>query len=234
MPDEASGNETNYSSLNKCNPHNLADLLRKAGLGDLLAKHLPQHYHKQNPDAAGANAYNLATLDVIVLPDNQKAQNVLRGYARAAGTGTPGELTVDPPNTTPGAGDIAVTPSGDIAFLASEVWTDVDFSYQPVDGEVVESYFPVASDTLTLPVSVTTPGVILAAEVEAVEGTATGKKIILAPGGSPNAGQCALNLAKSAIAFAGADAVTRARVKLVVARSAAKQLHTVLNAPAIT
>ncbi len=51
-----------------------------------------------------------------------------------------------------------------------------------------------------------------------MSGTSVGKKIILAPGaGAPAAGQARLNIAKTTVTFAVADAVTRARVKILLA-----------------
>jgi hypothetical protein len=232
MANEATSNDTNHTSFNRANPNSLPDLFRLAKVGDLLAGHLPQHLRKTNPDAAGASPYNLATLDALVMPDKAKAQNILRAYARA-GAGTLGVLAIVASGTTPGAGEIAVGPNGNIVVLAADAWTDLDVSYQPEGGDVVESFFPVVANVLTLPASITLLGVVLLAEVEVVAGTATGKKIVLVPGaGAPAAGQARLNLAKSTVTFAAADAVTRARVKVVVAPVASEQLQAVLNAAA--
>lgn len=231
---EATSNDTVLTSLNRSNNNTIADHLRQLQFGDVLAGHIPQHLRKLNFDAAGADAYNLATLDAIVLPAKQKAQNILRAYARGGG-GTLGPLTIVAPGTTPSNDEIGVSPNGDLVVLAADAWTDIDVTYQPEGGDVVESFFPVASNVLTLPTQFTSLGVILLVEVEAVEGTGTGKKIVLVPGaGAPSAGQARLNLAKTTVTFAGADAVTRARVKLVVAKSGVNQLQAVLATAAKT
>jgi len=220
---------TNRESANRTNPNTLADLLRKLGLGDLLLGQMVQSLLAQDPDTAGTSGYNLATLDALPLPDNSKGVVVLRATARAA-TVT-GELTPAAYGATPTTGQIAVAPNGNIVTLATDAITDLDVVYVPERGDVIETYFPVVSDVLTLPASITDRHVVLLEEVEAVEGTVTGKKIILVPGGSPSTGQAALtDVAKTSVTFASADAVTRARVKLLVAATA--DLQSVLTADA--
>jgi hypothetical protein len=220
---------TNRESANRTNPNTLADLLRKLGLGDLLLGQMVQSLRAQDPDAAGTSGYNLATLDALPLPDHSKGAVVLRATARA-GTVT-GALTPAAYGATPTTGQIAVAPNGNIVTLAADAITDLDVVYVPERGDVIETYFPVVSNVLTLPASITDRHVVLLEEVEAVEGGTTGKKIILVPGGTPSAGQAALtDVAKTSVTFASADAVTRARVKLLVAATA--DLQSVLTAGA--
>ncbi len=220
---------TTRASLDITNPNTLADHLRVIALGSLLAGQMPQVRRNVNPDALGVSPYSLATLDAVVLPAHAKASVILRATVRA-GVGGTGEYTCDPFGTTPGGADVAVSPSGDIVFLGTDVVTDVDLVYIPERGDVVEAVFPVAADVLTLPASLVTRGVVLLAEVEALEGGAVGNKIVLIPGAGPAAGQAALGIAKGTVAFAAADAVTRARVKLVV--TAAEGLAEALEATA--
>jgi hypothetical protein len=228
-----------YISGDKANPNDLPDFFRKIALGSLLMGQMTQQLRKK--DLSAASSYALATLGCLVLPDNGKAAVILRAYARA-GTGTLGELTVVAFGVTPTAGQIAVSPNGDIVCLLADAYTSVDIDFVPErgdsnaldrDGNVNNTsapgnVFPVVTNVITLPAVITARGVILLAEAEALQGTATGKKVVLVPGaGAPSAGQARLNLAKSTITFATADAVTRARVKLVLCANA--DLATVLN-----
>lgn len=216
----------NQDALNRANPQGLASLFQMLGLGDLLRAQLAQFRRAVNQDTNGPNAGNLATLDALALPDTGKASVVLRATVRAGGV--TGELTPVAYGVTPGTGEIAVAPNGNVVTLAADAITDVDVEYVPERGDVVESFFPVVADVLTIPASITARHVVLLEEVEALSGTATGVKIVLVPGaGAPAAGQARLNVAKSTVSFAAADAVTRARVKLLVA--ATKDLNTVLD-----
>lgn len=216
-------------SLNRSNPNTVADLLRRIVFGDVLKGQVPQHLFNQNPDAAGGDAANLATLDVIVLPDDAKASSIVRAYARAGTLGT-GEMVVAAKDATPLTTQLAVAPNGDIVFLATDAITDVDIHYLPQRGDVLESTFPVVTNVLTLPASITALGVVNLIDANAVEGTTTGRKVILAPGaGAPAAGQARLNVAKSTITFAVADAVTRATVKLSLGPVSAEQLQAALE-----
>lgn len=203
-------------TLNRCNLNTLASALQKIAFGQTLRQDVKITKRKVNPNALGTNAYNLATLQVIVLPDDAKAAVLLRAFARTGTAGT-GEMTVAARHATPTTGQIAVTPSGDIALLAADAITDVDVEYLAARYDVVELTLPVATNVLAIPAAFTDRGVLEVAEVEALDGGATGAKIILTPGGSATAGKAALNVAKTQVNFAAADAVTRARVKLLVA-----------------
>ena len=212
-------------SFNNANPNTISDQLRKVSFGDILASG-----HMSRRKVAGVvNPYNLATVSTIVLPDNSKAASIVAAYSRAGGV--TGALTVV--SGTPATGQIAVAPNGNIVTLGTDAITNLDVQYLGIpDVDFIETYFPVASNAITLPSALTALGVVLLLEAEAVEGTGTGKKIILAPAGAPAAGQAALNAAKSTVAFAAADAVTRARVKLLVAKPSAEQLAVALDTAA--
>lgn len=229
-----------WSSFDRANANDIADFFRQVALGSLLQGQVPQAYRKAS--LAVADPSSLATLGILKLPDNGKANTIHRAYARAGGVAL-GELTVAAPSATPTTTQIAITPSGDIACLLSDAYTSVDIVFTPErgdtnsldkTGEVNSSngnVFPVVTNVITLPAALTARGVILLAEAEALTGTATGKKIVLAPGaGAPAAGQARLNLAKTTVTFAVADAVTRARVKLVLCANA--DLALILNATA--
>lgn len=208
------------------NPNVLADICRIVKFGSVL-RAVTTFLRKRNADAAGVSPYDLATLDVLQLPDDAKGCTILRASAKA-GTGALGELTVVAFGTTPAAGQIAVTPAGNIALLALDAYTDLDVVYQPDKYDVFEVELTVTANVLMLPALMTTPGAILMMEAEATAATSTGKKIILAPGaGAPAAGQARLNLAKTTVTFAVADAVTKARVK--IAMSAATDVDALLT-----
>lgn len=209
------------SDLNRANPNTLADQARALRLGDLLLGQMVQVKRKLNPSTLGVGSYTLGTLHALQLGERSRAITVSRAVVRAGGV--TGELTPAAFGATPTTGQIAVAPNGDIVVLASDAITDMDVWYLPNRGDVVgtddkPSYFPVVSNVLTLPTTgYWTRGVDTLLEVEAITGTSTGKKIVLVPGaGAPSAGQARLNLAKTTITFASADAVTRARVKVLI------------------
>ena len=198
--------------LNGPTPNTLADLFKKLGLGSFFQAASGRLW-KAVP---AASASQLATLEAIALPDGAKAASIKRAYSRSATAGA-GELTVAAANATPTTGQIAVAPNGDIVVLAADAHLLVDVEYEPLLGDVVEMTLPVASDSLTIP-SKYTACVLL--ECTSTAGTLTGALKVLAPSGSaPATTQARLNLAKTAVTFAAADAVTMATVKLLVAPS---------------
>lgn len=230
--------------LNQADPNTIADALRTIGFGNVIRQGRAQR-RRQNPNAfaAGvASPYDLATLQTIVLPDDAKAYNLGRVFARAtAAAGTLGELTPAAPNTTPTAHTPAVTPCGNIAFLATDEYSDVDFDYDIVKCDVVELTLPVTPGTgvCLIPAkyagvagsgtnstqsagldanAANAAGVILLMEAEALAGTTTGKKIVLAPAAAApgTTGEANLDTTKSKVFFTIADAVTQARLKLGV------------------
>ena len=212
---------TNQDAVNRAGPNTLADAFRLMGLGDLLATQTTQTRRKENMDTNGSNSENLATVDVITLPAGAKATSIVRATVRAGGV--TGELAPDLYGVTPGTGEVAVTPNGDIATLATDAITDMDVVYLGERGDVIVTTFPVVPGTgvLTIPPSIVARGVVLLAAVNVLEGTTTGTKIILIPASSaPATTNARLSLAKDVVHFAVADAVTRAQVTLVVAASA--------------
>lgn len=221
---------TQRAQIDLVNPNTLADNLRRIGLGSLLQGQIPQVRRKTNPDAAGSGSYNLATVDALPLPDGGKAAAILRATVRAGGV--TGELAPVAYGATPTTGQIAVAPNGNIVTLAADAVTDMDVVYVPERGDVIESVFPVVTNAIALPATLTSRGVVLLLEAESLEGTLVSKLVIRVPGTTPTTGQAALNVAKSSVAFAAADAVTRARVKLLVL--AAEDLCTVLESAAST
>jgi len=201
------------NQLNLTDPNTLADMFRELGLGDML-RALPTTLRKKVP---AADAGVLGTLQAVVLAEDAKAHSIFRAYARTATAGA-GELTVAAPNATPTTGQIAVAPNGDIVVLAADAILDLDVVYLPEKYDTIELTLPVASNSMALPAWVTARGVVALLEAVATAGTATGKKIILAPSAAAAAaGQARLVVAKSSVTFNNTDAVTAATVKLAVA-----------------
>ena len=202
--------------MNRANPTTVANYLRKVRVGDLLAGNVVQHRRRINMDALGVSAYNLATLDTLVLDPSSRATSIYRATSRAGGV--TGELAVVAYGATPTTGQIAVAPNGNIVTLATDAITDVDITYAPERGDVIESVFPVTAVVLTLPTSGHyARGVVLLLEAEALEGAVVGKKIVLVPGTAPATLQARLNVAKTQVLFnAATDAVTRARIKCLI------------------
>lgn len=201
--------------LNQASPQNIADALRALEFGDMV-RALPTFLRKKAAAAGAASNYNLATVAVYALPANCKAAKIDRCVVRAGGA--TGEFTPQAYGTTPATTQCAVTPCGDIGFLLADLPTDFDVLFTPEKGEVVELTLDVAANVATIPSAYTAKGVVLLTEAEVTAGTSTGKKAVLVPGAAaPAAGQARLNIAKSTITFAVADAATKCRVKILYA-----------------
>lgn len=220
--------DTNQDAFNRVNDGNAGDILRKIQLGDFLRGQVPQVRHGLVPVTGGS--YDPGSSAVVVLPDTGKANTILRATSRA-GTST-GELTNDGyTQTVPSAAHIAIDPCGNLMFASTTDVTSVDVSYIPERGDVLELVLPVASNEIDFGASITAQFPILLLEAESLAGTLTGKLHVLAPTNSnPATTKAVLNLAKTKVLFASADAVTRARVKILVQTAAG--LNSILDAPA--
>ena len=212
---------TSYKQrLNSTNPNQLADLLRELGFGDFL-RAMPNQLNKAAPVVGAAANGNLTTVHIIKLPDDAKAASIMRCTGRAGAVLD--EFTPQAFGTTPATTQCAVTPCGDIAFVAADAPTDVDVIYQPLKGEVVEFEGSLATGVLALPADYTARGVMALLEANITAGTVTGSKIILVPlagggAGLPAAGRAQLTTNKTTVSFNNAtDAGTRAKVKLLIA-----------------
>lgn len=192
-------------------PGRVADALRMAKLGTRLRSFSTSLY-RQAP--ALGNPYDGTAVPVITLPDDAKAQTIGRVYARAGTAGT-GEMTVVAPGATLASGQVQVTPSGNIAFLAADAITDVDVDYKPLRADVVTFVGSPASGVIALPTQITSLGAIVIIEAEATAGGAGGKLRVLAPGsGTPATGQCRLSVNKATVLVYAADGATSVRLKL--------------------
>ena len=205
----------------------VTDALQAINLGRVVAA-LPRRLVRASgasgalQAAPAALAHTLSTTVAIQLPDHAKADKIVRVIV-LAGTAK-GEFTDKGNNVTPTTTTAAISPSGDIVFLASDAPTDVLVSYIPRRAEVrefgdpttTEASLAVASNAVTIPTSdsAAPAGVVGLYEAEGLAGTASATKlVILAPGASPSAGQCALSYDGTTVNFASADAWTSVRVK---------------------
>lgn len=220
--------------LNAASPNTLADQLRAIGFGTFLRQQ-EVALRRQNPFGQAASPYTVAAgVKVIVLPDDAKARTVSRAYARAqdvsTSTGAVGEMTVKTPYfTTPTTGTVGVTPSGDLMFLATDAYNDVDIDYAVQHQDVYELILPVIPGTgvcaipakyagAAAPGTGAAPGVHTVLEIESLIGTVTGKFGVLAPGGTPGTtAQANLSANKMQVLFKVSDAVSSCRVKIGVA-----------------
>lgn len=219
--------ETLREALNRANPNDAWDRARLLELGELLSGHLPQHLRRKDP---AASAYVDSTLLSVALPGASKACAILRATSIVGGV--TGELVVKLFGVTPGSGEIAVAPNGDIVTLAADAITSLDVSYVPERGEEVEIEIPVdpATGFLEIPQRYVDRGVILLTEAEITEGTLAQKMEILMPASSaPATTNARLSLQKSRVHFAVADAATKARVRFLLAPSTANDLATALH-----
>lgn len=220
--------------LNAAGPNTLADILRYVGFGTIL-RQLGTALRRTNPFGAAANPYvGLTTVNVITLPDDAKASSISRVYARAqdasTSTGSPGELTVKTPyGTTPTTGTVGVSASGDLMFLKTDAYNDVDIEYGVIKQDVFELIVNVVAATgiATIPAKYAgaaapgtgaAPGVISLLEAEILAGTNVGKCAVLVPGVAPTTTlQANLSVSKMTALFRVADGVTQARIKIGVA-----------------
>lgn len=204
--------DTNRDFLNRVNPGSYQLGLKAIALGSLMAGQFVQTARQIN--TVGMTGMNcLATLNEYI--GAASAGFIHRAYARAGAV--TGELVVVAYGTTPASGQIAVAPNGSIVTLLTNALTDLDVVFTPERGDVLEFVLPVLSNSLSL-AGVTGASTLLS--VTALAGVSLGSKVVLIPGAAPAAGQTSLNVAKTAVAFAAADAVTRARVRLLVKSAA--------------
>lgn len=216
--------ETIQQTLNRADINTLADLFRSLKLGDILrGGNVSIVLSTTAADATGAVAP--ATGFVVA----QQQENARAAFGQATGNmiisawgrvgaGAPAPLL--PAAYPPAAGGIAVAPNGSIATNPGDAWTSMDVSYVVEPGDIIEVTGDVvpATGVMSLPASVTSRGLKVLVSATALTGGVTGnKEVVIAPAAA--AGEATVNPAKSAISFAVADAVTTARVRVLVAPS---------------
>lgn len=206
-------------------PGSITTYLQQLGFGSWM-RAMPTWLRRINPSTQAANPYKVAGQGAQLPDDAKAAVPALRVFAYA-GTGTVGELTVDPlatnnanfagAGTGPAAGHVGLSPSGDLVFNVADAWTSVDVIYQPDKYDVAEySGLAPVTAVLTLPTVATAQGVVNLLEAEILTGTAVGKCAILPFSASaPTVTlQAVINPARTQVLFRVADAPTSVRVKL--------------------
>lgn len=200
-------------SLDRGNLGQIGDGLRALKFGTAMTALLSSWLLAVVPAVAAAG--KPVTVDTIALPVGAKAQRVLEAYARS-GTGTLGPLAVVASGTIPAAGQIAVSPDGDIVTAAADAWTRVDVLFVPLYADAVEDVvLDVVAHVATIP-SAYTNKVLNVLRAEATVGTVLGQKYVDMPGAAAATGEAALSLGKNTIVFAAADVVTKAKVTLAL------------------
>ncbi len=203
-------------AVNRAQPQSLPDALRVLKFGNVL-RALPTYLHDKLP---AVGSYNIATIRTIPLPDDARAANIIRAYGRVGTSATAGPLTVEADAATaPSTLSCKITPTGDIAFLGTDLWTKVDVLYQPAKYDIMEAVCPCVAGTgvVTLNPAMVAAGVLFLMEAEIVTGTLAAKKFIVAnAAAAPATTLAGLNLAKDSVFVAIADAATYVRIKVAV------------------
>lgn len=201
------------NALDRGNLGQMGDGFRAIKLGTALTLLLTVWAYGAVP-AVGATG-KPATVNTIALPNNAKAASIVSAYART-GTGTCGPLTVVASGTIPGAGEIAVSPDGDIVTAAADAYTLVDVCYHPVYGDLVEDLeLTVSSNAATIPTRYQGK-VLMLVKAEALTGTVTGRQYVDKPGASLSSQECALALNKNTVNFKNTDAVTSCKLSFLM------------------
>lgn len=182
---------------NEGNPNKVPNVFSAGRLGNLMASCLR------------VLRVTVAT-NVATLPETAKAAALLGAYA-TVGT-TTGQATVVAPGATPATGEAAINATGDVAFAGVDAVTEAEIVYLALaDGQVIEEVVDVATNVGT-PLGSRKAAILL--EAEALVGTSTGAKTVAVRGSTPGAGAAAVT-DTGTVEFAGADAVTSARIKYV-------------------
>lgn len=187
------------TSLNKANPASIAMDLQRLGFGELLNL-LPKLVK------------GTVTSNKLTLPENARALRLHMAYGVGTSSGYKLPRAIGDV-TTPSAGECTIDAQGNILFNAADAITSATVQYTAVEGEIFEETIDVASNVGTLLGSRRAIALLSATRVT---GTNTGAATPVHRGATPTTGQAAISAADDAlIAFAAADAVTRATVRYV-------------------
>ena len=226
------GTRTFRQALNVGSSQTFHDASLQMRFGNVLRKHLKVDLRMKTP---AVDAAVLSTLAVFPMDPEAPASTILRGYARVAGQGggTPVELAVQALYTTPQTGQVAIAPNGKIVILAADKYSSVDVEYMPADGaQVILKNCPVTSNAYALPTAVTSRGVVYLVDANATAAGVTGRKNIESPSGSAASAtnKARLDLAKTSVKFAAADAVTLCDLTLYIGNVSDTEDNTDLDA----
>lgn len=184
--------------FNGGNPNTIADASRVLPLGNALTN--------------GVQSIRLAVVtNVMVLPDGFKAALVLGGYA-VAGSVT-GVLNPTALGGTVATTEVAINPTGDLLFFATDAVTEAEVFYIPAEGNLVEETISVVAATGVASMGADRKARVLI-EVSASTGGVPGPKTVAARDATPATGLAQLN-DDGVITFLIADAITQATVKYI-------------------
>lgn len=177
--------------LDEANPTRSPEAQHQALLGSALA--LAPRFVKA-----------LVVANVLALPDAAKAARVVRAFATAGGA--PGMLAPVTPEGAVAAGQVGVTPTGDILFAAADAVTAAEVVYEPLEeGGVFTDAVDVAASAATL---LQGRGAQQLLSVEVTTGVVLGLKTIDARGSAaPAAGEVALTADGLGLVFNVADVI---------------------------
>jgi hypothetical protein len=148
------------------------------------------------------------TTHVLTLPNEAKAQALLEVWAL---TGTSdGRKTIVAKETAPSAGEVAITPGGDIIFNATDAVTLAWALYVPVEGTIQTKTIPVlASGAAALTQDHEAIQLISASLVASAGITLAGAKTIVARAdGAPSSTEARLEIDGLTVFFNATDAGT--------------------------
>jgi hypothetical protein len=180
--------------LDAANPNLLPTAAQQLGLGTAMTL-IPKFYQAA------------VTSNRMTLPNDAKCVHVLGGCIRT-GTAT-GPFIGVRQGATLATLQAAPAGNGDILFFATDAATAADVWYLSAEPQLFTEDVVVTANVGTLLGS--RSGVILVSAT-ALAGTLTGAMTITTRGATPTTGLAALNAAGTGAVFAGADAVTSARI----------------------
>lgn len=177
------------AALNESNPNKISDGFRVALAGDALA-------------LTPAFIASAVTANTIVLAN--KAAFILAAFAVAGGA--TGALTVVA--GVPAAGQVAVSPAGDIVFAAADGVTSAEVTYAAQDGETFTETVDIVGSAALFLQSKRGVRLVSATVLTSNIPAGLGAKTIAARGSAPAAGAAALSTAGTGVAFNAGNVVT--------------------------
>lgn len=134
-------------------------------------------------------AQGTVTANVLALPQNARAAALLSVYSRVGGV--TGYLGFAERESTPGAGNAAVDPEGNVEFAAADAVTNAEVVYIPAEGDVVSEQIAVPASGIGAFLQAREGVILLAATL--LTGAAPGVKTVDTRGAAPAAGEAALS-----------------------------------------
>lgn len=134
--------------------------------------------------AQGAVAAN-----VLALPENARAAGLLSVYSRVGGV--TGYFGFAERESTPGAGNAAVDPIGNVEFAAADAVTNAEVVYLPAEGDIIEDSIQVPASGIGAFLQAREGVILLTATL--VTGVVLGAKTVVTRGSAPGAGEAALS-----------------------------------------